>query len=52
MAEAPKSILKTCEVTRENKLQDVLPHVNIAHTFLVQQQPTVRLKGLSQHYEE
>jgi hypothetical protein len=33
MAEAPKRILKTCEVTRENKLQDVLPHVNIAHTF-------------------
>jgi hypothetical protein len=33
MAEAPKSILKTCEVTRENKLQHVSPHVNIARTF-------------------
>jgi hypothetical protein len=48
MAEAPKSILKTCEVTRENKLQDILPHV----LFLAQQQPTVRLIGFSQHYEE
>jgi hypothetical protein len=52
MAEASKSTLKTCEVMGENKLQDVLPHVNITRIFLAQQQPTVRRKGLSQHYEE
>jgi hypothetical protein len=32
-AETPKSILKICEVMRENRLQDVFPYVNIARVF-------------------